>query len=116
MSEIKATSGFDFYETHRYFLPGLLLVFLFGYIAFPENGNKFSFSEKIMFGILIGFIIHSFGMYKWIPGSTKIRKEFYKKQRNCGVDDVYVRWDPVQFSALTLILMLITRYYLCSTP
>jgi hypothetical protein len=95
MSEMKATSGFDFYETLRYFLPGLLLVFLFGYIAFPEYGNKFGLSEKLMFGVLIGFIIHSFGMYKWIPGSTRIRKEYHKKVEKLltGVDDVYIRWD-----------------------
>ena len=97
MSEIKATSGFDFYETLRYLLPGLLLVFLFGYIAFPEYGNKFSFSEKLIFGVLIGFIIHSFGMYKWIPGSTKIRKEAHTKAEKllAGVDDAYIRWDTI---------------------
>jgi len=95
MSEIKATSGFDFYETLRYVLPGLLLVFLFGYIGFPEYGNKFSFSEKVIFGILIGFVMHSFGMYKWIPGSTKIRKDFHDKAEElfAGIGDVYIRWD-----------------------
>jgi len=95
MSEIKVTSGFDFYETLRYFLPGLLLVFLFGYFAFPEYWNKFSLSEKLIFGVLIGFIIHSFGMYKWVPGSTRIRKEFHKKVEKLltEVDDVYIRWD-----------------------
>ncbi len=97
MSEMKATTGFDFYETLRYFLPGLLLVFLFGYIAFPEYGNKFSLSEKLIFGVLIGFIIHSFGMYKWIPGSTRIRKEYHKKAEKLltGINDIYIRWDTM---------------------
>ena len=97
MGNMKATSGFDFYETLRYLLPGLLLVFLFGYISFPEYWNKFSFSEKVIFGILVGFIIHSFGMYKWVFGSTKIRKEFHKKAKELltGVEDVYIRWDTI---------------------
>jgi hypothetical protein len=97
MSEIKATTGFDFYETLRYFLPGLLLVFLFGYIAYPDYGNKFSLSEKLIFSVLIGFIIHSFGMYKWVPGSTKIRKEYHEKAKNLlmGIDDIYMRSDTM---------------------
>lgn len=97
MNESNAPSGFDFYETLRYFLPGLLLIFLFGYVALPEYGSQLSFSEKMLFGVLIGFIIHSFGMYKWVPGSTKIRKEFHKRAEELltGVGDVYIIWDTM---------------------
>jgi len=96
MSDVKAIGGFEFYETLRYLLPGVLLVFLFGYISFPEYWNRFVFSEKLVFGILAGFLIQSFGMYKWIPGSTRIRKEFHRKaNRLTGIDDIYLRWDMI---------------------
>ncbi|MDI6645312.1 MAG: hypothetical protein QME14_09675 [Methanobacteriaceae archaeon] len=79
---MKATTGFDFYETLRYFLPGLLLVFLFGYMVFPEYGRKFSLLEKITFSVLIGFIIHSFGIYKWALGQQKLEKNIMKRRKN----------------------------------
>lgn len=102
MSEPKTTTGFELYESLRYFLPGVLLVFLFTYLAFPECGASYTLAEKLAAGVLVGFVAHSFGMYKWVPGTSPLRTEFRAKteQLLSGVDDPYVRWDAA-FLAMT---------------
>lgn len=97
MSGIKTTSGFNFYETLRYLLPGIFLIFLFGYFAFPSRVEKLNISEKLILSIVIGFIIHSFGMYKWVPGCTRLRKEYHENTNKIlsEIDDVYMRWDTI---------------------
>lgn len=97
MAEPKVTTGFELYETLRYFLPGVLLVFLFAYVAFPDPAHRPTLAGLVAGGVLVGFIAHSFGMYKCMPGATTMRKEFHQKVGELvgGVDDVYVRWDTV---------------------
>jgi len=102
MTEPKATTGFELYETLRYFLPGVLLVFLFAYVAFPDCARNFTVAEKLVGGLLIGFIAHSFGMYKWVPGTGRLRTDFRTKTKQllAGADDPYIRWDAA-FLAMT---------------
>lgn len=102
MAEPKVTTGFELYETLRYFLPGVLLVFLFAYLGFPEWGENFDVTEKLAAGVLIGFIAHSFGMYKWVPGTSRLRTEFRAKTEEllAGAGELYIRWDAA-FLAMT---------------
>jgi len=96
MSNVNVTGSFDFYETLRYVLPGLLLIFLLEHVSFPGYWDKFSFPEKLAFGILFGFIIQSFGLYKWVPGSIKIIKKYNEeiKKLTC-IDNLYIRGDII---------------------
>ena len=97
MSEPRATSGFEFYETLRYFLPGVLVVFLVGYLGILPCVASLSLAEKLAWGVLIGFLIHPVGMYKWVPGATRMRRDFRAKTAgllDCSADD-YTRWDAL---------------------
>ena len=97
MAEPSATTGFEFYETLRYFLPGVLVVFLLGYVGIPPGVAQLDFAEKLMWGGLIGFLIHPFGMYKWIPGVTRMRRDFRGKVERLleGSADDYTRYDAM---------------------
>ena len=79
------------------------MVFLAGLLGSPPWVANLSLADKLAWGVLTGFLIHSFGMYKCMPGVTTMRKEFHQKIKELlgGVADVYVRWD-------TLLLMVTT--------
>jgi len=97
MSEPRATTGFELYESLRYFLPGVLVVFLAGLLCIPPCVADLNLADKLAWGVLTGFLIHSFGMYKCMPGVTTMRKEFHRKVKELlgGVPGIYVRWDTV---------------------
>jgi len=103
VTEPKATTGFGLYESLRYFLPGVLLVFLFAYVALPDYAESYTVAEKLVAGVLVGFIVHSFGMYKCMRGATRTRKEFHQKVKEllAGVSGVYVRWDTALLTITT---------------
>jgi len=65
---------FDFYESLRYIFPGYFLLFLAGPLLIPDMWKSLDISEKLVYGIIVGFIIHSFGIYTFVPGVKKIKK------------------------------------------
>lgn len=89
--------GFGFYEILRYILPGALIYFLINYAILPEIGLKIHMSayEYIILIILIGFMFHSIGMYKFMPKVSEIRKKYHNAVRIIFNEygNVYIRWD-----------------------
>lgn len=76
---MKEISGFDFYESLRYILPGYFLLFLTAPLLMPEYWTNIDATEKITYGFIIGFFMHSFDIYKWVPGVSNIKKEYLIK-------------------------------------
>ena len=95
MSEPGATTGFEFYETLRYFLPGVLLIFLVGYLGILPCVTSLRLADKLAWGVLIGFLIHPFGMYKCMPGVTRMRRDYRSKLERLleRAGDDYTRYD-----------------------
>jgi len=112
MKLIGSSKELEFYEILRYFLPGILFVFLFSYLIFPIYVKRFSFAEKLIFGILIGFILHSFTMYKWVPSSSKIREQYSTRINKLleEVDDFYLKRDLVELTMSTTERRYFRRY------
>jgi hypothetical protein len=79
MINMKEISGFDFYESLRYILPGYFLLFLTAPLLIPEYWTNLDITEKIIYGFILGFFVHSFGIYKWVPGVSNIKKEHLMK-------------------------------------
>lgn len=89
--------GFEFYDTLRYILPGLILVFGFLYVVFPEEGQKFNLGEKIVIGVLAGFILHPIGLHQFVPGTRRIRNEQNAKSKKLlgTFEDIDLRYDLI---------------------
>lgn len=81
MSKMEMPMGFDFYESLRYILPGYFLLFLIAPIVVPDYWSKIDITEKIVYGFILGFFLHSFGIYKIVPGVKKIKNEHIQKHK-----------------------------------
>lgn len=111
MSKMELPIGFDFYESLRYILPGYFLLFLVAPFVIPELWAKIDITEKIVYGFVLGFFLHSFGIYKIVPGVLKIRSEHKEKHKKLiGVEPDHILLDVMSFTFLEE-KNLFKRYY-----
>ena len=111
MSKMELPIGFDFYESLRYILPGYFLLFLTAPYIIPDIWLKIDITEKIVYGFILGFFLHSFGIYKIVPGVLKIRNEHKEKhQKLIGEKPNHILLDVMSFTYLDE-KNLFKRYY-----
>ncbi len=96
---MKEISGFDFYESLRYIMPGYFLLFLMAPLLILEYWTNLEPTEKIIYGFILGFFMHSFDIYKWVPGVSNLKKEYHiKYERLTGKKPNPILLDVLSFT------------------
>ncbi len=99
MVNTEEISGFDFYESLRYILPGYFVLFLTAPILIPGYWINLDIAEKIIYGIILGFFMHSFDIYKWVPGFSDVKKDhLIKHERLTGKKPSHILLDAMSFT------------------
>lgn len=92
-------TGFDFYESLRYILPGYFVLFLTAPLFITEYWTNLDLTEKIMYGFILGFFLHSFDLYKLVPGFSNMKKEHLMKfEKLTGRKPNHVLQDVMSFT------------------
>jgi hypothetical protein len=104
-------TGFDFYENLRYILPGYFVLFLTAPLFITEYWTNLDLTEKIMYGFILGFFLHSFDLYKLVPGFSNMKKEHLMKfEKLTGRKPNHVLQDVMSFT-FAEEKQLFKRYY-----
>lgn len=93
MSDLSSFEGVSIYELLRYILPGQLIM-IFYYLFFLTDPITYTVPIMLLLGIIIGFLIHSLSLYKYVPGSYNIRKVYHENVSSIfKIEDIYLRYD-----------------------